>query len=174
MQRAQKIKDFALPDKSIPCPCLSDFQNKSFFYREDQALFLKGVGNPDSANIMFVAGCPLSEDADEEYSYSDPALLKAESTAYFKRLCLRKGIDLDKEYFTTLSKYPLPRKLKLKPTAEDIKYCQPLLEEEIALVKPKIIVCLGKDAATYFLGINTKLAQIEEAWLDCPKYNAKL
>lgn len=174
MSKAPRIKDFVLPNKELPCPTLKDFQNRSFFYRSDEALFLRGVGNPKTANVMFVASCPLSEDADEEYSYSDPALLKAESTAYFKRLCLRKGIDLDKEYFTTLAKYPLPRKLKLKPTAEDIKYCQSLLEEEIALVKPKIIVCLGKEAATYFLGINTRLAQIEEAWIDSPKYNAKL
>lgn len=170
-----KIKDFKLPSFEIPCPALKDFRDRTFLYREeDDSIFVRGVGNPTKANIMFVAACPMSEDVDEEYSFSDPSLLKAESTAYFKRLCLSKGIDLDKEYFTTLVKYALPRKLKLKPRAEDIKFCQDLLEEEIALVKPKVIVCLGKEAATYFLGLNTRLAQIEEAWLDSKKYNAKL
>lgn len=172
--KSKKIKDFKLPNMELPCPKLNEFGNRTFFYREaDDITFVRGIGNPN-ANVMFIASCPLSEDIDEEYSFSDPCLLKSESTLYFKRLCLDKGIDLDQEYFTTIAKYALPRKLKLKPRAEDIKYCQDLLEEELALVKPKIIVCLGKEAATYMLGVNMRLSLIEEAWMNSDKYKAKL
>ena len=170
----KKRKEFKIPDYNLPCPSLNDFQNRQYFYREDGAVFLRGIGNPSAANVMFIASCPLEEDADEDYSYSDPCLLKAESTAAFKRLCLRAGINLDLEYFTTLAKYPLPRSYKLRPKAEDIRYCQDLLEEEIALVKPKIIVCLGKDAATYIIGLNAKLSELEESWLTSQKYKAKV
>ena len=97
---AKKRKEFKIPDYSLPCPSLNDFQNRQYFYREDGAVFLRGIGNASAANVMFIASCPLEEDADEDYSYSDPCLLKAESTAAFKRLCLRAGINLDLEYFT--------------------------------------------------------------------------
>ena len=169
-----KSKKFSIPSYDLPCPSLKDFGNNNYYYRDENTIFLRGVGNEKSANILFLAACPLDEDADENFSYSDPCLLKSESTAFFKRMCLNAGISLDNEYFTTLVKYPLPKSYKLKPKAEDIRYCCGLLEEEIKVVKPKIIVCLGKDAATYILGLNTKLSEIEEAWINSEKYKAKI
>ena len=170
--------DPKLPDYSLPCPSLSDFGRDDFFIRykednpqNDDAVFLKGVGNPN-ANIMFLAASPLEEDADA--TTSDPRLLKSGPGVMFRRLCLENGIDIDKEYYTTVCKYPLPRKYKLKPKASDISYCASLLAEEMELIKPKIIVCIGKEPVLVVLGLNLKLQKIEECWFYSEKHNARV
>jgi uracil-DNA glycosylase len=43
------------------------------------------------------------------------------------------------------------RRIHKKPNSSGIKACRPWLEAEIALVKPKVIVCLGATAAQALL-----------------------
>ena len=121
-------------------------------------------------NILFLANCPVEEEAD--LTASAPSLLKSGPGTLLTRLCAANGISLGNEYYTTLCKYALPRKLKLKPTAKDIAYCSPLLEEEIKQVNPRIIVCIGKEPASYILNINLRLSKIEEGWFFSKKYQA--
>lgn len=53
-------------------------------------------------------------------------------------------------YVTNVVKHRPPK--NRKPTIEEAKTCGTLfLEKEIALIKPKTIVCLGRAAAEYFL-----------------------
>lgn len=61
------------------------------------------------------------------------------------------GIPFTKCYFTSLVKHYVEDK-KLK--AKHIKSCLPLLQEEIKMLKPKIIVGLGKDATKVISGKN--------------------
>lgn len=172
--KQRKKKEYKVPDYvNVKCPTLEDFKSSDVYYGPNGEFFLKGIGNKN-ANIMFLSSCPFEEDVDTESSFSEPRLLKSSPALFFKRLCLNKGINVDNEYFTTVCKYPLPRSYKLKPKSEDIKYCSDLLEEEIKLVSPKIIVCLGKDATNYILGMNIKLSSIDEAWIYSKKYNAML
>ena len=44
------------------------------------------------------------------------------------------------------------RRIHQKPGAREIAACRPWLEAEIALVRPKVIVCLGATAAQALLG----------------------
>lgn len=44
------------------------------------------------------------------------------------------------------------RRSHAKPNAADIAACRPWLEAEIAVVRPKILVCLGATAAQALLG----------------------
>src|SRR3989442_2294550 len=67
------------------------------------------------------------------------------------------GIDRGKTYITNIVKHfkwePRgKRRIHKKPNAREIAACRPWLEAEIALVKPKIIVCLGATAAQALLG----------------------
>jgi DNA polymerase len=44
------------------------------------------------------------------------------------------------------------RRIHQKPNAEEIRACRPWLESELALVKPRVLVCLGSVAAQALLG----------------------
>jgi len=44
------------------------------------------------------------------------------------------------------------RRLHKKPSAREIDACRPWLDQEIALVKPEVLVCLGATAAQALLG----------------------
>jgi uracil-DNA glycosylase family protein len=51
------------------------------------------------------------------------------------------------------------RRIHKKPNAREIAACRPWLEAEIALVKPKVIVCLGATAAQALLGPQFRVSQ---------------
>jgi DNA polymerase len=67
------------------------------------------------------------------------------------------GIDRAQTYVTNVVKHfkwePRgKRRIHKKPNAHEITACRPWLEAEIALVKPKVVVCLGATAAQALLG----------------------
>jgi len=66
-------------------------------------------------------------------------------------------------YLTSLTKcFPGPSrsgKGDRAPSAREIALCRPHLEGEIALVRPEVILALGRLAATYFVG-NRPLAEL--------------
>jgi DNA polymerase len=51
------------------------------------------------------------------------------------------------------------RRIHKKPNAAEISACRPWLETEIALTKPRVIVCLGATAAQALLGRAFKVSQ---------------
>jgi uracil-DNA glycosylase len=67
------------------------------------------------------------------------------------------GIDRAQTYVTNVVKHfkwePRgKRRIHKKPNSSEITACRPWLEAEIALIKPKVIVCLGATAAKALLG----------------------
>jgi len=69
----------------------------------------------------------------------------------------RLGLDRRATYVTNAVKHfkwePRgKRRIHQKPGAREIAACRPWLEAEIALVRPKVIVCLGATAAQVLLG----------------------
>ncbi len=67
------------------------------------------------------------------------------------------SIDRGKVYLTNVVKHfkwePRgKRRIHMKPNAAEVSACRPWLETEIALVKPRILVCLGAVAAQALLG----------------------
>lgn len=72
--------------------------------------------------------------------------------------CLAEaGIERKHAYVTNVVKHfkwtPRgKRRIHGKPNAMEIRACRPWLEAEIALVKPKVLVCLGATAAQALLG----------------------
>jgi DNA polymerase len=74
------------------------------------------------------------------------------------------GIDRTKVYVTNVVKHfkwepRAKRRIHAKPNAAEIAACRPWLESEIAVVKPKVIVCLGATAAQALLGRSFKVTQ---------------
>src|SRR5712692_3322684 len=67
------------------------------------------------------------------------------------------GIDREKVYVTNVVKHfkwePRgKRRIHKKPGSREIAACRPWLDTEIAMVKPRIVVCLGATAAQALLG----------------------
>ena len=52
------------------------------------------------------------------------------------------------------------------PQAEEIKKCLPFLRWQVALIKPKIIVCLGRIAATTVIDCNFKITKERGKWIE--------
>ena len=74
------------------------------------------------------------------------------------------GIERTKVYVTNAVKHfkwePRgKRRIHKKPNAAEIAACRPWLDAEIAIVRPRIIVCLGATAAQVLLGRDFRVTQ---------------
>jgi uracil-DNA glycosylase len=52
------------------------------------------------------------------------------------------------------------------PTDEEAEKCLPHLRQQVLLIKPKIIVCLGATAMKYIIDKNAKITQIRGRWIE--------
>jgi DNA polymerase len=83
------------------------------------------------------------------------------------------GIDRAAVYVTNVVKHfkwePRgKRRIHKKPSAREIAACRPWLDTEIALVKPRAIVCLGATAAQSLLGRHFKVTAERGAFVKSP------
>jgi uracil-DNA glycosylase family protein len=83
------------------------------------------------------------------------------------------GIDRSAVYLTNVVKHfkwePRgKRRIHKKPRASEIGACRPWLDTEIALVKPRVIVCLGATAAQALLGSQFKVTKHRGAFVASP------
>ena len=74
------------------------------------------------------------------------------------------GIDRRKVYVTNVVKHfkwvpQGKRRIHQKPNAREIAACRPWLDAEIALLEPKVVVCLGATAAQALLGRQFRVTQ---------------
>jgi uracil-DNA glycosylase family 4 len=75
-------------------------------------------------------------------------------------------IPLDKVYFTGMVRYGIGN--KPKPSAEDIEYWSAKLDEEIAAVKPKLIMPLGAEVFKRIMRTNIKMGDYVGEITDTP------
>ena len=83
----------------------------------------------------------------------------------------KAGIDRAQTYVTNVVKHfkwePRgKRRIHKKPNAGEISACRPWLEVEIALVKPKVIVCLGATSAQALLGPKFRVTKQREQFIE--------
>ena len=88
------------------------------------------------------------------------------------------GIDRDDVYVTNAVKHfkwaseaRSKRRLHKTPNASELRACRPWLEQEVALVRPAVILCLGATAAKALLGrtfsvLEHRGAAMESEWAD--------
>jgi len=115
-----------------------------------QTVFGEG---PASARVMVVGEQP----GDQEDKAGKPFV--GPSGKLLDRAFDAAGIDRDTVYVTNAVKHfkwardaRTERRIHKTPSAAEIRACQPWLEQEIALVRPHVIVCLGATAAKALLG----------------------
>ena len=113
-----------------------------------QAVF--GVGN-ESASWLFVGEGPgADEDAQGEPFVGQAGKLL---DRMLQSIRLQRGREV---YITNVVKCRPPG--NRVPTAEEAAACAPYLDRQIDLISPRLIVALGKTAATRLLGVDTSLA----------------
>src|ERR671911_1956168 len=74
------------------------------------------------------------------------------------------GIDRELAYVTNVVKHfkwqPRgKRRIHQKPNAAEIAACRPWLDAELALIKPRVLVCLGATAAQALLGRDVRVTR---------------
>lgn len=110
------------------------------------------------AQIMLIGEVPGNQEDIEGTPFVGPAG-KLLDTAL-----VEAGIDRTKVYVTNAVKHfkwePRgKRRIHQKPNAAEIAACRPWLDAEIAVVQPRIIVCLGATAAQALLGRDFRVTQ---------------
>jgi DNA polymerase len=115
-----------------------------------------GVGNP-SAELMFVGEGP----GEEEDIQGLPFVGRAGSLLTD---IITKGMGLRREdvYIANVIKCRPPN--NRNPELDEIAACEPFLRKQIALVKPKVIVALGKFAAQVLLRSRVPISKLRGVW----------
>jgi len=134
------------------------------YKRGTQTVFGEG---PARAEIMLVGEQPGDAEDLAGHPFVGPA------GKVLDRALEEAGIQRSAVYVTNVVKHfkwePRgKRRLHAKPNAGEIGACRPWLETEIALVKPRVLVCLGATAAQALLGRGFKVTQQRGTFIDSP------
>jgi DNA polymerase len=116
-----------------------------------------GEGSPKS-EVMFVGEQP----GDQEDKAGEPFVGPAGKL--LDRALEEAGIDRSLAYVTNVVKHfkwkaQGKRRIHQKPNWSEIAACFPWLEAELAVVKPRVLVCLGATAAQALLGKQFRVTQ---------------
>jgi DNA polymerase len=125
------------------------------YRRGTQTVFGEG---PKRAEIMLVGEQPGDAEDLAGHPFVGPA------GKLLDRALEEAGIDRSAVYVTNVVKHfkwePRgKRRIHSKPNAAEIGACRPWLDTEIALVKPRVLVCLGATAAQALLGKTFKVSK---------------
>jgi uracil-DNA glycosylase len=125
------------------------------YKRGTQTVFGEG---PRKAEVMMVGEQPGDAEDVTGHPFVGPA------GKLLDRALEEAGIDRKRVYVTNVVKHfkwePRgKRRIHAKPNAAEIAACRPWLETEIALVKPRVLVCLGATAAQALLGKSFKVSR---------------
>lgn len=108
------------------------------------------------------------------YRVPIPAEYLKGSTGVVKDVALQAGVDLDECYYTACCKWLLPRSQRARPSKKIMRWGLPILNDEIARVKPKIIVCLGKHVFDLLYHQSVKFSDAHGCWFWSEEYQAHL
>jgi uracil-DNA glycosylase family protein len=132
--------------------------------RGTQTVFGEG---PKSADVLFVGEQPGNDEDLAGRPFVGPA------GKLFDRALGEAGIDRARTYVTNVVKHfkwePRgKRRIHAKPNALEITACRPWLEAEIALVQPRVVVCLGATAAIALLGKSFRVTKQRGQFVPSP------
>jgi uracil-DNA glycosylase len=113
-------------------------------------------GNPE-ADIMLVGEAP----GREEDIQGKPFV--GRSGQLLDRMLAAIGLDRSTAYIANVVPWRPPG--NRTPTPQETAICRPFLERQIALVDPKILVCLGAPSSQAVLGITEGILRARGRWL---------
>ncbi|MGE5556838.1 MAG: uracil-DNA glycosylase [Methanocella sp.] len=123
---------------------------------------------PRNAEVMLVGQNPGAEEDETGRPFVGRA------GKYLTQVLLENGIRREDLYITNIVKHITPK--NRRPLDDEIEACLPYLEAEISIVKPKVIVLLGKAAckAPRVMGVEYFEMVHPQAAARFPKMDKKL
>src|SRR5262245_51830005 len=123
--------------------------------RATQTVFGEG---DERAPMMLVGEQPGNEEDLAGHPFVGPA------GKLLNRALEEAGIERSRTYVTNVVKHFSWEergkwRIHKKPNAREIAACRPWLEREIALVRPRVVVCLGATAAQALLGTRFRVSR---------------
>jgi uracil-DNA glycosylase len=150
--------DFVPPDATLPKlrAAAAGCRGCDLWVNATQTVFGEG---PRTADVMLVGEQPGDQEDRQGHPFVGPSgqLLDAALQA--------AGIDRTRVYVTNSVKHfkfvviERGRRLHKKPSAAEVRACNPWLQEEIRVVKPRVVVALGATAAQALLGKQFRVTQ---------------
>jgi DNA polymerase len=97
----------------------------------------------------------------------------------FNEAIAQAGLDREELYLTNTVKHrpwveQRGRSKNRAPKQSEIKACRPWLEQQLEIIHPDLVVCLGATAAHALLGREFRLTEQRGHWLDGPEGTAIL
>ncbi|MEE8524165.1 MAG: uracil-DNA glycosylase [Thermoanaerobaculia bacterium] len=114
-----------------------------------------GSGNPE-ADLMLIGEGPGAEEDRQGLPFVGPA------GALLTKILAAIGQDRDRVYIANVVKCRPPG--NRDPEPDEVAACRPFLERQIALVKPRVIVALGRVAAQCLLRSGDSLGRLRGRW----------
>lgn len=118
-----------------------------------------GSGNPQ-ADLVFVGEGPGADEDEQGLPFVGRAGKKLTEI-------IEKGMNLNREkdtYICNIVKCRPPG--NRDPEKEEIVACNPFLVQQLKAIKPKVVVALGKPAASTLLGRNVPITKERGTWHD--------
>jgi DNA polymerase len=116
-----------------------------------------GSGNPN-ADLVFVGEGPGADEDEQGFPFVGRAGKKLTEI-------IEKGMGLDREkdaYICNIVKCRPPG--NRDPESAEVEACKPFLEKQIQAIRPKVIVALGKPAASTLLGRAVAITKERGTW----------
>jgi len=134
------------------------------YRRATQTVF--GAGRADAA-VVFVGEQPGDAEDLAGRPFVGPA------GRVFDQALEAVGLERDQVYVTNVVKHfkwePRgKRRIHAKPRVSEIRACRPWLETELALIKPRALVCLGATAAQALLGSTFRVTTERGKFVESP------
>ena len=166
--KAQRMADSAA-DLVPPRPSLPKLREAASGCRacplwENATQTVFGAGRRGSA-AMFVGEQPGDREDREGEPFVGPA------GRLFDEALALAGIDRKAAYVTNAVKHfkwePRgKRRIHAKPSWSELAACRPWLEAELAVVRPRVLVCLGATAAQSLLGRQFRVTKQRGEWIE--------
>ncbi|MBR6022093.1 MAG: uracil-DNA glycosylase [Kiritimatiellae bacterium] len=115
-----------------------------------------GQGNPESPDIMFVGEGPGADEDAQGLAFVGRA------GQLLTKMIAAMGYDRSELFIGNIVKCRPPG--NRVPTPAEMAGCIPYLKRQIALVRPKIIVCLGATAARGLVGETSGITRVRGQW----------
>lgn len=122
---------------------------------KDRTQVVFGVGNPD-AELVFVGEAP----GRDEDLQGEPFV--GEAGKLLDRILLAMGLQRSKVYICNVIKCRPPK--NRDPLADEIATCEPFLKQQLSLIKPRLIVSLGKFATQTLLQNEAPISRLRGKW----------
>jgi DNA polymerase len=123
------------------------------------------TGNPE-AEIMLVGEAPGAVEEQKLEPFTGPA------GATLDRILKAMGLERSHVYISNICKFrpaigPGQGSKNRKPTAEEMDSCLEYVHEEIAVIRPRVIIALGATAAEGLLRKPVTVSRARGQWMEC-------